>query len=207
MKKLLTGLTLAALAAAAHADLKDDFDRFLEGSYGGAALGIASHVTRGCQNDETECQDLRTTPWKFWGGWRVSDTLGTEISYMHFGTLRSRTVVGSTLPIEEATLRAQSIGLSFAPTFSINQVTTALLRVGVASVKTEYDAPAGNSRGWRGEPLLGAALQWNIGRALPESFGFLRGFSAEIGWDTTRVRLPDGRKWINLYTIGGGLEF
>lgn len=207
MKELLTGLALAALAATAQADIGEDFHRFIEGSYGGAAIGVESRTTEGCPRGTTNCEDLRTLPWKFWGGWRVSETLGTEISYIHFGTLRNQTIAPNNAPLTETTTRAQSIGLTFAPTFAINQVSTVVARIGVASVKTEYDSPTDSNSGWRGEPLLGAALQWNVGRSLPDSAGILRGFSLEFGWDTTRIKQVDSRKWIHLFTIGGGFEF
>lgn len=207
MRHLLTGLALAALATTAQADLVEDFERFIEGSYGGASLGVESRATEGCPRGTTVCEDLRTLPWKFWGGWRVSETLGTEISYMHFGTLRSQTIAPNNAPLTETTTRAQSIGLSFAPTFAISQVSTLVGRIGVASVKTEYTSPAEETSGWRAEPLLGAALQWNVGRSLPDSLGLLRGFSLEFGWDTTRIKQVERKKWIHMFSIGGAMEF
>lgn len=207
MRHLLTGLALATLAVTAQADIVEDFERFIEGSYGGASLGVESRATEGCPRGTTVCEDLRTTPWKFWGGWRLSETLGGEISYIHYGTLRSQTLVANNLPMAESRTRAQSIGFTFAPTFAISQVSSAVARVGVASVKTEYSSPTEETKGWRAEPLLGAALQWHVGRSLPDTVGILRGFSLEFGWDTTRIKQVERKKWIHMFSIGGAMEF
>lgn len=215
MKKTLIGLAVTALAPVmAHATFQEDVERFLEGSYGGASLGVESRVSEFC-NGEPVCNDLREVPWKFWGGWRVSETLGMEVGYINFGTIRNQgqlsSVPGSPM-VDTVVLRSRAIVLNAAPTWQMTPTLATIGRIGVASVKSETKGASVGTTDFSGdsktELYLGLGVNYQIGRVLaPDSMPIMKGFSLEFGWDTTRVNVSGERKWVNMFSMGGGFEF
>lgn len=210
MKKAVIGAVLGVLSVAAHADSM--IQGLMENLYGGVAFGPA-HYGHGCEAGAADCANTQNPGYKYWGGWKMSDRIAGEISYINFDRVRSTTGSGG----QAITRAMRTDGFLFNLAFyqPISQDFTGVARVGVARLHTsgtQSSSLAGTSEIRRSQgdtsPYVGAALNIDfrglMSKILPVN---LDGFYVEIGLDMTRARFAGDEHTVRLWNVGGAFQF
>lgn len=211
MKKAVIGAVLGALSVAAQADSM--IQGLMENLYGGVAFGL-SHYGHGCQPNAFECKNTQNPGYKYWGGWKMSDRIAGEISYINFDRVKGTS--GSGGQLSTRALRTDGFLFNLAFYQPISQDFTGVGRVGVARLHTSGTVSGFGIAGTREirpsqgdtSPYVGAALNIDF-RGLMSKFMpvNLDGFYVEIGVDVTRARFAGDEHTVRLWNVGGAFQF
>lgn len=209
MKKAAIGAILGVLSVAAHAD--STLAGLMENLYGGVAFG-PSHYGHGCEDNAFECKNTQAPGYKYWGGWKMSDRIAGEISYVNFERVKSTSGSGGQLSTRG--LRSEAFLFNLAFYQPISEDFTGVGRIGVARVHTSgaltTNAGSREIRPTQGDtsPYVGAALNIDFRGVMSKFMPVnLDGFFVEIGLDMTRARFNGDERTLRLWSVGGAFQF
>ncbi len=185
MKKWVGGLiTISALLLSGGA---------MAQGYASFAAGQSKHVD-GCTGFPGSCDDSGSS-FKLAGGYYFADGVGLELGFVDFGKTKASGFGGTV----EVAVSAVTVGGAFKGNFTPDFA--ALLRLGIASVKTEGKFSSGfynySASETKAQPYFGLGL----------SYAFSKNLALEVGADFTKAELEGGSNNVRAYTVGLRVSF
>lgn len=209
MNKFLAGTVLGFASAAAMAN---PLQELMENTYGGLSLAVTRYPAF-CDG-ATTCN--QNAGWKFYGGFRMSPAISGEIGYLNFERIQAQTQVTTSIGngSNSRSLRTAGFVFNLAFTQELSDNWSAVGRIGIARMKNVGTVIAPNGAQTdpnsevHTEPYFGAALELNmsdlIGKIFPAP---IDRFKMQLGADISRAQFNGYKRYLTMYSIGGGFEF
>jgi OmpA-OmpF porin, OOP family len=160
--------------------------------------GGTSHVSADCSG--TSSCDNNGNSFKLVGGWRLGGGIAIEGVALDLGKAKASVPIGSSLVQGE--LKSKGYGVGLAVYGDLSPTWSATARLGIASMKGTVNVSSGSLSGSDSKTSTTAYVGLGL------AYRFTDTVSAELGFDSTRVKFPgDEDATVRAFTLGVGIRF